>query len=120
MTRLSVVLVLVLAACSNAADPTVDAHVGPPDGASGGDATIDTPPGGTVRILALNEVAAGETPDWIEIVNATTSPVQLSDFMYVDAVGDFAKAKPFPAMMRAACSQPTFLSSTTGPKAASC
>lgn len=92
---------LLLAACSQAADPAVDAYVGPRD-TSGGtiDAAIDGPPSTTgTRIIALTEVAASENPDWFEIVNATLSPVQLSDFVYVDVAGDFAKAKAFPAMM---------------------
>ncbi len=91
-------LVLVaLAACSNAADPLTDSPLLPVD-------TSPTPDGvpadGPValRLLVINEVAAGDTPDWIEVVNATTSPIALSDFVYVDSERDFAKAKAFPAM----------------------
>lgn len=91
-------LVLALAACSNAADPLTDGPLPPVD-------TNQTDPDGpspdgspALRILVINEVAAGDTPDWIEVVNATTTAVELSDFVYVDAEGDFAKAKPFPAM----------------------
>jgi len=92
-------LVTLLAACSNAADPAVDAFVGPHDTIAGIDAAIDAPPiTGPLRIVVLDEVAASETPDWFEIVNATTSPIQLSDFVYVDVAGDFTKAKAFAAM----------------------
>lgn len=91
----SLALVCVLAACSNAADPATDAFVGPPGAdAPSRDAPLDGPATAT-RILVLNEVAPGEAPDWFEVVNATTSPVQLADFAYVDLAGDFAKAKPF-------------------------
>jgi hypothetical protein len=96
MKHLALVL---LAACSQAASPSVDAHVSPLDT---NNLAIDGAIDGTVatvRILVLDEVAPGETPDWFEIVNATTNPVQLADFVYVDVAGDFAKAKAFPAMM---------------------
>lgn len=92
---------LLLAACSNAADPAVDAFVGPPDASTidaAPDAPIDAPAGVPLRLLVINEVGAGDTPDWFEIVNATTSPIQLSEFVYVDVAGDFTKARAFPAM----------------------
>jgi hypothetical protein len=91
-------LVLALAACSNASPPLTDGPLPPVDTAS---PDPDGMPGdgpAALRILVVNEVAAGDTPDWIEVVNATTSPVELSDFIYVDSEGDFAKAKAFPAM----------------------
>lgn len=90
-------LLVLLAACSNAANPAVDAPLGVRDVAP----VIDGPPvdaPAALRILVLNEIAAGETPDWFEIVNATTSPVQLDQFVFVDSAGDFAKAVPFAAM----------------------
>src|SRR5262245_35748554 len=89
--------ILLLAACSNAATPHPDSPVHA-DAAS--DAPIDTPmvDAAPLRILVVNEVAAGENPDWFEVVNATTAPVELSDFIFVDAAGDFAKAVHFPAM----------------------
>ncbi len=90
---------VVLAACSNAADPSVDAFVGPHGGDGAVDGAIDAPATTATRILVLNEVAPAETPDWFEIVNATTAAVQLADFVYVDVAGDFAKAKAFPPMM---------------------
>ena len=97
MKHLTLVL---LGACSQAASPSVDAHIAPDDTTSVAvDSGIDGTMGGTVRIVALNEIAPGETPDWFEIVNATTAPIQLGDFVYVDVKGDFAKAKAFPAMM---------------------
>lgn len=61
-------------------------------------ATPDAKQATALRILVLNEVAAGETPDWFEIVNATVDPVELSQYAYVDVAGDFTKATPFPAM----------------------
>lgn len=92
------VVFLALAACSNAADPLTDSPPPPVD-------TSTTDPDGpspdapaSLRILVVNEVAAGDTPDWIEVVNATPNPIELSDFVYVDAAGDFAKAKAFPVM----------------------
>lgn len=100
--RTSLVLVVLLAACSNAANPAVDAAFVPIDGSTdtGGEVTgPDAAPSGALHFLVVNEVAAGETPDWIEIVNATFSPVELSDFVYVDVAGDFTKAVPFPSMM---------------------
>jgi len=93
-------LVLVsLVACSNAADPlSIDAPLHPAD-ASPFDASkvyLDAPPA-MIRILVVNEVVASGSPDWIEVVNATTSPVELSDFIFVDEHDNFTKAVPFPA-----------------------
>jgi len=85
---------LLVAACSNAANPATDAFVGIPDVAP--DGTADAPP--ALRILVVNELAPGETPDWFEIVNVTNAAVQLDQFVYVDIAGDFVKAKPFPAV----------------------
>jgi hypothetical protein len=94
-------LVLLLAtACSNAADPVVDAPSQPIDAAVDSSSGPDAPPV-MARILVVNEVAPGEAPDWIEIVNVTASPVQLDQFVYVDVAGDFVKAKAFPTMMLA-------------------
>ena len=47
-------------------------------------------------MLVVNEVAAGEDPDWFEVVNATTAPVDLSGFVFVDKAGDFSKAVTLP------------------------
>jgi hypothetical protein len=91
------VALTLLVACSNAATPDADGPLPPVDTSS----EIDGPPGdapAALRILVVNEIAPGETPDWIEVVNATTSPIELSDFIYVDNEGDFVKAKAFPAM----------------------
>ncbi len=90
-----IALVLVLAACSNASSSTVDA---PPHGqidapAVADASAVDAPP--ALRLLVVNEVAASETPDWFEVVNATASPIEMSDFIFVDAAGDFTKAVPF-------------------------
>jgi hypothetical protein len=95
--RSSVLVFLV--ACSNASDPAVDAPFQPKDAAVDSSSSIDAP--AMARILVVNEVAPGETPDWIEIVNVTANTVTLSDFVYVDVANDFAKAKPFPAMQLA-------------------
>jgi len=98
MRQLSVLaLALALAACSNASDPAVpDAPPVSLDAPLVDAAPADAP--AALHILVVNEVAAGETPDWIEIVNVTSAPVQLEQFVVVDVAGDFAKAKPFPAM----------------------
>lgn len=95
----SVAIIVALSACSNAADPAVDAYVGRVDAQDVDSAAVDAPVGGMVRILALNEIAAGETPDWFEVVNATTSSIQLADFVYIDLAGDLGRAKAFPQMM---------------------
>lgn len=91
-------LALVLAACSNAADP-----VTPDAPATSRDAPAVTPdaPAAALNIVVVNEVAAGEAPDWIEVVNVTSAPIQLDQFVVTDVAGDLAKAKPFPAMMLA-------------------
>lgn len=88
-----------LVACSNASDPAIDAPFQPEDAAVDGSSTVDAP--AEARILVVNEVAPGEAPDWIEIVNVTANTVTLSDFVYVDVANDFAKAKAFPAMQLA-------------------
>lgn len=93
-------VLLALAACSNASDATVDAPVQPIDAPAGDSPNPDAPPT-ALKILVVNEVAPGEAPDWIEIVNASNAAVQLSEFAYVDVAGDFVKMKPFPAMMLA-------------------
>lgn len=88
-----------LAACSNAADPvSIDAAPGVRPDASPSDAreVLDAPRAG-IRILVVNEVVASGDPDWIEVVNATTSAIQLSDFIFVDEHDNFTKAVPFPA-----------------------
>jgi len=89
--------VLALAACSNAAEPLTDGPLPPVDTNQPTDG-MPLDAATALRILVINEVAAGEAPDWIEVVNATTAAIELSDFVYVDTAGDFAKAKAFPAM----------------------
>lgn len=86
---------LILAACSNAADPTPDASGVP-------DATVDAPAGPPLDILRVNEVVASGAPDWVEIVNVSSAAVQLSEFCLVDVAGDFVKCSPLPAMSLAA------------------
>lgn len=86
-------LTLVLAACSNAADPgAVDA---PPS--VGDSATVDAAP--PLDTLRVNEVVASGAPDWIEVVNASSDALELSDYCYIDKLGDVAACKPFPAMV---------------------
>jgi hypothetical protein len=87
------------AACSNAADPKTDAPPGNVDAPAVDAPPVDAP--APLKILVVNEVAAGETPDWIEVVNVSNAAVQLSDFVYCDVPDDFVKAKAFPAMMLA-------------------
>ncbi|MEO8701566.1 MAG: hypothetical protein ABI867_16090 [Kofleriaceae bacterium] len=88
-------VLLALAACSNAANPSTDAPLAPID-AAGDSGSPDAPIG--LRILVVNEVAAGDTPDWFEVVNVTGGAIQLDQFVYCDVPNDFAKAKAFPAM----------------------
>lgn len=96
-------LLILLAACSNATNSAPDAPPHPlvdaPLAVDAAAATIDA---GPTRLLVLNEVAAGEDPDWFEIVNATTGDLELSDFVYVDAKGMLDKAVAFPKMTLAA------------------
>ncbi len=96
--RLPSLLLAVLSlvtACSNAAEPALDAAPGVDAGAA-----VDAPtaPLGT---LIVNEVAAGETPDWFEVVNVSTAAVALEDYCYVDLAGNLAGCVPFAAMMLA-------------------
>ena len=88
-------LAFALAACSNAANPNPDARPAdaiPPIDAVVADAGPDARP--TLRLLVLNEVAAAGTPtDWFEVVNATAAPLELSDFLFVDALDDFVTAR---------------------------
>jgi len=100
ITHTALVAALALAAaCSNAANPDPDAPV--PDAVPPIDAVVaDAGPDArtTLRILVINEVAAAGTPtDWFEVVNATTAPIQLSDFIFVDVADDFVKARPLTA-----------------------
>jgi hypothetical protein len=98
---LFIALLISAGACSNAADPiAIDAphHVDAPATADAAKQFLDAPPA-MLRILVVNEVVAAGAPDWVEVVNATTSPVELSDFLIVDARDDFTKAVPFPAQM---------------------
>jgi hypothetical protein len=81
------------AACSNAAVPRPDAAFVPVDAVP--DAGLPDAPL-SLRLLVVNEVAAGETPDWFEVVNATAGPLPLDQFGYVDVAGDFTMLKPFP------------------------
>ena len=95
-------LVIILAACSNAASPTPDApphHGDAPASTDGPDPVADAP--AALRILVINEVVAAGSPDWFEVVNATPNPIQLADFKFADA-NDTTKAVAFPAMTLAA------------------
>jgi hypothetical protein len=92
-------LILAIAACSNARVGAPDAPLGVRasdashiDSGSTIDADLDVP----IRIVVLNEVAAQGSPDWIEVVNATTEPLDMSQFIFVDKAGAFDKAVPLP------------------------
>lgn len=91
MRLLSLLCLTLAAACSNAANPTPDASEGLIDASM-----IDAGP--PLGILMINEVAPGETPDWIEVVNVTSSPVQLDEYCFVDVADDAAKCKAFPTL----------------------
>ncbi|HEX4450622.1 MAG TPA: hypothetical protein VH143_07120 [Kofleriaceae bacterium] len=88
-------LILVIAACSNARIGEPDAplaanvHDASPVDSASPDAAAP------LRIIVLNEVSAQSDPDWIEIVNATTEPLDTSQFVFVDKAGAFDKAVPF-------------------------
>lgn len=88
-------VLVVLAACSNARNPGADAAFIAID-APADAAEPDAPP--TARVLVINEVCAGDSPDWFEIVNVTDAPVPLELFVYSDTPDDFTIAAPFPAM----------------------
>ena len=97
-----IAVVLMIAACSNASDSVPDAtrRTAASDAPSDRDAASDaasTVDAGPLRIVVLNEVSAQSDPDWFEIVNATTSPLDLSEYIFVDKAGAFDKAVPFPA-----------------------
>lgn len=106
MRHLAFLVTLPLAACSNAANPTPDSgnsefHDAPThasaDGAAGsgsGSGAGDAAPA-SLRLLVINEVAASESPDWFEVVNATPDPIDLADFIFVDEKDNFAKAVAF-------------------------
>lgn len=86
----STLALCLLAACSNAADPqtTPDAPM----------MMIDAPAGPPLDILRVNEVAAAGSPaDWFEIVNVSSSPVELSEYCFIDS-GALSLCSPFPAM----------------------
>src|SRR5262245_23336543 len=52
--------------------------------------------------LAINEVAAAGAPDdWFEVINTGTTPVDLSDFVYVDSAGALERARAFPGFVLA-------------------
>jgi hypothetical protein len=104
MNRFSIVptVLCFVAACSNAADPVPDAarSVDAPPGVDAAPG-VDAGPPAALGTLNVNEVAAGETPDWFEVVNVSTAAVALADYCYVDLAGDLARCVPFPAMMLA-------------------
>ncbi|HEY1552922.1 MAG TPA: hypothetical protein VGG28_34065 [Kofleriaceae bacterium] len=95
-------LILAIAACSNARigapDAPLGAHIAdaPLTGIDGTTSSIDADLAVPLRIVVLNEVSAQSDPDWIEIVNATTEPLDTSQFIFIDKAGDFDKAVPLP------------------------
>ncbi|HEY3806779.1 MAG TPA: hypothetical protein VGL61_29450 [Kofleriaceae bacterium] len=93
------VLFIAILGCSNARDTPPDASRAAAS-VDGGSTTGDAPPppasdAGASRIIVINEVSAQSDPDWFEIVNATTSPLDTSQFIFVDKEADFDKAVPF-------------------------
>lgn len=92
-------IMFALVACSNARDTPPDATRGAiasdastSDGAKSAPSDAST---GPLRLIVLNEVVAAGDPDWFEIVNATTAPLDTSQFVFVDKAGAFDKAVPF-------------------------
>jgi hypothetical protein len=63
-------------------------------------ANVANNPNAPLMILVVNEVAASETPDWVELANATAAPVQLSEYCIVDSSA--AACSPLPSMALAA------------------
>jgi hypothetical protein len=90
-------LVIAIAACSNARETPPDAPriATVDDATSSADAQLDAAANGPLRIIVLNEVSAQSDPDWFEIVNATTSPLDTSQYIFVDKADEFDKAVPF-------------------------
>jgi hypothetical protein len=85
------ILLSLFTACSNAADPKDT-----PD-AAGPDAAPDAS-GPPLDIVRVNEVAAAGSPaDWIEVVNASSAAVELSEYCFIDS-GPIAMCSAFPAM----------------------
>jgi hypothetical protein len=93
----TVIVIAIAAACSNARDLPPDAPLGAhaSDATSSDAAPVDASDA-PLRIVVLNEVSAQSDPDWIEIVNATTEPLDTSQFIFIDKAGDFDKAVPLP------------------------
>ncbi|MDX2094099.1 MAG: hypothetical protein SFX73_40085 [Kofleriaceae bacterium] len=90
--RLVLVPFVLVAGCSNAADPsdTPDAPIVQQDARPDAGPPLET--------LLINEVVASGAPDWVEVVNASQAAIELSEYCFVDAADDFVKCKPFPAM----------------------
>jgi hypothetical protein len=62
-----------------------------------GTADAEVEPAAPAGGLRINEVAAAGTPnDWFEVVNRSDAPIELGDYVFVDAKGDLARARPFP------------------------
>ncbi|HEY4179985.1 MAG TPA: hypothetical protein VGM90_24250 [Kofleriaceae bacterium] len=60
-----------------------------------GAVNLASDPNAPLRTLVINEVAAAETTDWVEVVNTTNAQVEASDYCYVD--NSAAACFPFPA-----------------------
>jgi hypothetical protein len=94
MTRIA--LLAALAACSAARAGTETRAVAtaprPAPVVVPSPAAPEAPP-----ILVIDEICAAGVPDWFEVVNTTTLPIELSDFVYVDVADDLARARPLPA-----------------------
>ncbi|HEY4057961.1 MAG TPA: hypothetical protein VGM39_15205 [Kofleriaceae bacterium] len=60
-----------------------------------GAANLAFDPNAPLKTLVINEVAAAEDPDWLEIVNTTGAPIEKSSYCYVD--NSAVACSPFPA-----------------------
>lgn len=95
--RASLLLVGVLAACSNAASPGTPDAMPRPDADLTVDASADAADTTPLDILRVNEVVAAGAPDWVEIVNVSGAAVQMSEYCITDTPDDFTTCKPFAA-----------------------
>ena len=57
-------------------------------------ADLDAP----LRTVVITEIAAAGHPDWFEVVNASSEPVVLSDFVFSDKKDNRAEAARFPSV----------------------
>jgi hypothetical protein len=63
-------------------------------------ANVADNPNAPLETIIVNEIAASENPDWVELANGTNAAVQLSDYCIVDSSA--VACSPLPAMSLAA------------------